>query len=131
MSCPFRAARNFRDRKSNNWQQQCAGRGTELADATMPVPPVSSVNVSTPERRLAVSALDVAQTAQRDMPLAGQPSNSWMANELRTLERAAQSVLNDDGSDQEFFTTKLYTFWEHSGLRREVPTTSRGAPCAR
>lgn len=79
----------------------------ELAAGTMPIPSVTSVNVSTAERRAAIAALDLAQTTLRNVALVGPRTNSWLGNELDTLERAAQSVLNDAGADQGTFTMKL------------------------
>jgi beta-lactamase regulating signal transducer with metallopeptidase domain len=80
----------------------------ELADATIPAPAITSVNVSTPERRVAVAALDLAQTALRNVAMVGPRSNSWLGNELDTLERAAQSALSDDGANQDSFSLKLH-----------------------
>jgi hypothetical protein len=87
----------------------------------MPTPRVTSVNVSTPERRAAISALDLAQSTLRNTALVGPRSISWLGNELDTLERAAQSVLSDDGTNESRFTAKLYA------LRGALQTTSRNA----
>jgi dsDNA-specific endonuclease/ATPase MutS2 len=96
-------------------------KADELADAVMPTPRVTSVNVSTPERRAAISALDLAQSTLRNTALVGPRSISWLGNELDTLERAAQSVLSDDGTNESRFTAKLYA------LRGALQTTSRNA----
>jgi beta-lactamase regulating signal transducer with metallopeptidase domain len=93
----------------------------ELADATIPTPSVTSVNVSTAERRVAISALDVAQTTLRNVALVGPRSNSWLGNELETLERAAQSALSDDGTNQDRFIMKLHA------LSGALLSTSRNA----
>jgi beta-lactamase regulating signal transducer with metallopeptidase domain len=96
-------------------------RAEDLAEVTMPTPRVSTVIVSTPERRAAVSALDLAQSTLRNTAFVGPRSNSWLFNELDTLEQAAQSVLSDDGTSESRFVVKLYA------LKGALQSTFRNA----
>ncbi len=110
------SAASMASQRSLAWEtrqelRQLEGRLREksatLAAAILPLPAVTSIVVSTPERRAAVEALDLAQTARAEPLLGGpRPHRSLLAG-LDTLERAAQSVVLGDDSDRMAASARL------------------------
>ncbi len=96
-------------------------KAAELAAVVMPAPAVTSIIVSTPGHRAAISALDLAQTTLGDASFAAHRGHAWLVTELNTLDRAAQSVVNDDDTNQSIAAAKLYA------LRSSVRSTARQA----
>jgi hypothetical protein len=70
-----------------------------LGAVILPLPAVKSVNVSTPQRRVAIAALDLAQTARADQAFLAPGRHPTLSAGLETLERAAQSVLLGSDAD--------------------------------
>lgn len=79
----------------------------EFGAMILPLPAVTSILVSTPERRAAVRALDLAQTARAEAAFVQPGPRVSLLAALETLELAAQSVLMGDDSDRGAAAGKL------------------------
>jgi hypothetical protein len=96
-------------------------KSVELANALMPVPAGAQPVSSTPGHRAASSALALAQAARQEASIIGRNPNNWLVTELDTLERAASSVVNDDGAQRGAMTLKLHV------LGSSIRSTARQA----
>lgn len=88
-------------------ESQLRERREELAALVLPLPAVRSFVVSTPERRAAVEALDLAQVARADPMFVRPRTRTSLAAAMETLERAAQSLLSGEIGDQQGNAAKL------------------------
>lgn len=79
-----------------------SARSAELANVVMPVSDIRP-NVTTPEHRAALNAIELAQAALREARF----GPSWLPTHLSTLERAARSVASDDGTPPGATTMKI------------------------
>ncbi len=123
-------AANIASRPNTPWRTRQAlqqlqtglrAKAAELARVILPLPAVTSIIVSTPERRATVAALDLAQTARADAAfLEPRPRATLMAG-LETLERAAQSILVGDDADHGLAAARL------SALSTAIQLTERVA----
>jgi hypothetical protein len=79
-------------------ETELRAKATTLAAVILPLPAANSIKVASPERRAAVAALILAQTARADETFLRPGGHPTMSAGIETLERAAQSVLfgNDE-----------------------------------
>ncbi|HUG73165.1 MAG TPA: M56 family metallopeptidase [Steroidobacteraceae bacterium] len=96
-------------------------RSAELSAALMPVSAGAEPVSSTAGHRAAISALTLAQTARQEASVIGRNPDNWMLTELATLERAASSVVSDDGTNQSALSLKLHA------LNSSIQSTTRQA----
>lgn len=106
------ASGSSRPRLSTPRLQQLAAdlraRAAELADAALPVADGTSAEANSAALPVAVAARDIASTALADTSFVGPRLHTWLVEELSTLQRAARSVLADDGRNPRAATTKRY-----------------------
>jgi hypothetical protein len=102
-------------------QAQLREHAATLGGVILPLPAVTSINVSTPERRLAVTALELVQTTSADASFLAPGRHPTLSAGIETLERAAQSILAGDDADQGVANAKL------SALSTAIQTTVRVA----
>jgi hypothetical protein len=74
-------------------------QSTALAAIVLPVSTVASTSiVAKPARRVAADVLDLARTTRGDASFVGPHAHTFLATSLDTLERAARSLVSDDGA---------------------------------
>jgi beta-lactamase regulating signal transducer with metallopeptidase domain len=90
---------------TEKFQQLAAALRSKSAELAAVVMPTSDIrlNVTTPEQRAALTALELARAARREPRF----SPSWLPTHLNTLERAAQSLASDDGATPGATTMKI------------------------
>jgi hypothetical protein len=86
----------------------------DLVTATLPVAPANTAgsfarpNVgASPEKKAAAAALEIARATLSDTTYVGPRLHTFLTTNLRTLERAAQAVSDDDGGTEGATTQKV------------------------
>ena len=101
-------------------------KSTELGAALIPIPNVTSIDVSTPKRRLAMAALDLVRATRADESLIGSRPHISLVAGIDTVERAAQSFLLGSERDPTTAQTRLVALWTAILITDRVATNIAG-----